>query len=63
MSVVARRSWAPEPSGRVVRVSQYLHVYVNRLRRKLAAAAPGAGIEQIIRTEPGVGYRITESDG
>ena len=43
--------------------SQYLHVYVNRLRRKLAAPAPGAGIDQVIRTEPGVGYRIVEPDG
>jgi two-component system KDP operon response regulator KdpE len=32
--------------------SQYLHVYVNRLRRKLAASA-----------EPGVGYRIAEPEG
>jgi len=43
--------------------SQYLHVYVNRLRRKLAASAPGAGIDRVIRTEPGVGYRIAEPEG
>jgi two-component system, OmpR family, KDP operon response regulator KdpE len=34
--------------------SHYLHVYVSRLRRKLAAA--GAG--ELIVAEPGVGYRV-----
>ncbi len=37
---------------------EYLHVYVNRLRRKLAAAARGSHAESLISTEPGVGYRI-----
>ena len=40
--------------------SHYVHVYVNRLRRKLAAAAPGGSIEDLIATEPGVGYRMAE---
>ena len=40
--------------------SHYVHVYVNRLRRKLAAAAPGGSIEDLIATEPGVGYRMAD---
>jgi two-component system KDP operon response regulator KdpE len=34
--------------------SHYLHVYVSRLRRKLAAA----GAAEVIVAEPGVGYRV-----
>ena len=34
--------------------SHYLHVYVSRLRRKLAAA----GAADVIVAEPGVGYRV-----
>ena len=34
--------------------SHYLHVYVSRLRRKLAAA----GAPDLIVAEPGVGYRV-----
>ncbi len=45
--------------------SAYLHVYVNRLRRKLSAAAgagagSGASIEGLIETEPGIDYRIAD---
>jgi two-component system, OmpR family, KDP operon response regulator KdpE len=40
--------------------SHYVHVYVNRLRRKLAAADPGGAVEDLIATEPGVGYRMAE---
>lgn len=40
--------------------SHYVHVYVNRLRRKLAAADPGGSIEDLIATEPGVGYRMAD---
>jgi two-component system KDP operon response regulator KdpE len=36
----------------------YLHVYVSRLRRKLAAADPSGAAGRIILTEPGVGYRV-----
>jgi two-component system KDP operon response regulator KdpE len=47
--------------------SHYVHVYVNRLRRKLAAADPTGAVEDLIATEPGVGYRMAEdavrSDG
>jgi two-component system KDP operon response regulator KdpE len=40
--------------------SHYIHVYVNRLRRKLADADPGGSVEDLIATEPGVGYRMAE---
>jgi two-component system KDP operon response regulator KdpE len=36
----------------------YLHVYVSRLRRKLAAADPTGAARRLIVAEPGVGYRI-----
>jgi two-component system, OmpR family, KDP operon response regulator KdpE len=38
----------------------YLHVYVSRLRRKLAAADPAGATRDLIVAEPGVGYRIAE---
>jgi two-component system, OmpR family, KDP operon response regulator KdpE len=38
----------------------YLHVYVSRLRRKLAAADADGSIRDLIVAEPGVGYRIGE---
>ena len=38
----------------------YLHVYVSRLRRKLADADTGGTIGDLIVAEPGVGYRIAE---
>ncbi len=42
--------------------SHYLHVYVSRLRRKLAAADPSGQVNGLIVAEPGVGYRIGEPD-
>jgi two-component system KDP operon response regulator KdpE len=39
----------------------YLHVYVSRVRRKLASADPSGVAGQLITAEPGVGYRIGES--
>jgi two-component system KDP operon response regulator KdpE len=42
--------------------STYLHVYVNRIRRKLSAAAPAASLDGLIETEPGIGYRIADHD-
>jgi len=42
--------------------SAYLHVYVNRLRRKLSAAAPASSLEGLIETEPGIGYRIGDDE-
>ncbi len=41
----------------------YLHVYVSRLRRKLAAADPAGTTRALIVAEPGVGYRIAEDPG
>jgi two-component system KDP operon response regulator KdpE len=39
--------------------AHYLHVYVSRLRRKLAAAAADqAAVDELIVAEPGVGYRV-----
>jgi two-component system KDP operon response regulator KdpE len=38
--------------------AHYLHVYVSRLRRKLASADPTASVEGLITAEPGIGYRI-----
>ena len=40
----------------------YLHVYVSRLRRKLAEADPTGGSRDLIVAEPGVGYRVREDD-
>ena len=40
----------------------YLHVYVSRLRRKLAAADPAGETRDLIVAEPGVGYRIAEAE-
>jgi two-component system, OmpR family, KDP operon response regulator KdpE len=40
--------------------SAYVHVYVNRLRRKLSAAASEDQIAGLIETEPGIGYRIAD---
>jgi two-component system KDP operon response regulator KdpE len=39
----------------------YLHVYVSRLRRKLATAAPDGSLRDLIVAEPGVGYRVGEA--
>jgi two-component system KDP operon response regulator KdpE len=41
----------------------YLHVYVSRLRRKLAAADPDGDARDLIVAEPGVGYRVREPTG
>ena len=38
--------------------AHYLHVYVSRLRRKLAAADRSGAAAGLIVVEPGVGYRI-----
>ena len=42
--------------------AHYLHVYVSRLRRKLAAADPTGASRYLIVAEPGVGYRVAEAD-
>jgi two-component system KDP operon response regulator KdpE len=43
-----------------VEEDHYLHVYVSRLRRKLAAADATGTMHDLITAEPGVGYRIRE---
>ena len=40
--------------------AHYLHVYVSRLRRKLAEADPTGTVPGLIVAEPGVGYRVRE---
>jgi two-component system KDP operon response regulator KdpE len=40
--------------------AHYLHVYVSRLRRKLAAADPSGRAASLVSAEPGVGYRVAE---
>ena len=40
--------------------SHYVHVYVNRLRRKLVAADPDLAVDELIETEPGIGYRVAD---
>ena len=42
--------------------SAYLHVYVNRLRRKLSAASPATSLGGLIETEPGIGYRVADDE-
>ena len=42
--------------------SQYLHVYVNRLRRKLAVADPTGATRDLIVAEPGIGYRVADPE-
>jgi two-component system KDP operon response regulator KdpE len=40
--------------------AHYLHVYVSRLRRKLAEADTTGTVPALIVAEPGVGYRVRE---
>jgi two-component system KDP operon response regulator KdpE len=42
--------------------SHYVHVYVNRLRRKLAEADRSGTVADLITTEPGVGYRVAKNE-
>jgi two-component system KDP operon response regulator KdpE len=42
--------------------AHYLHVYVSRLRRKLDGADPTGRASALIVAEPGIGYRIAETD-
>jgi two-component system KDP operon response regulator KdpE len=41
--------------------AHYLHVYVSRLRRKLAGADQDGTLRDLIVAEPGVGYRVAEA--
>ncbi len=36
----------------------YVYVHVSQLRKKLGAADPTGALRDLIRTEPGVGYRV-----
>jgi two-component system KDP operon response regulator KdpE len=38
--------------------NHYVHVYVSKLRRKLAAADPSGDLHDLVVAEPGVGYRV-----
>lgn len=42
--------------------SHYLHVHIAAIRRKLAAAAGGDELADLIVSEPGVGYRVRAAD-
>lgn len=45
-----------------VEEAHYLHVYVSRLRRKLAAADPSGTAAGLITAEPGIGYRVHDPE-
>jgi DNA-binding response OmpR family regulator len=49
--------WGQQYAGE----DHYLHVYVSRLRRKIAAADESGEFTDLITSEPGVGYRIREA--
>jgi two-component system KDP operon response regulator KdpE len=42
--------------------AHYVHVYVSRIRRKLAEADVDGGLSDLIVAEPGVGYRVRMPD-
>ncbi len=52
--MLLQRVWGPEYGGE----SEYLRVYINRLRQKLE---PNPAKPQLLVTEPGVGYRFAGS--
>ncbi len=52
--MLLQRVWGPEYGGE----SEYLRVYINRLRQKLE---PNPAKPQLLITEPGVGYRFAAS--
>ena len=71
LKVLLSRAGSVVTRGRLLRAvwgtgyaeeSHYLHVYVSRLRRKLAAADPSGAAAEIIVAEPGVGYRVRDPD-
>jgi two-component system KDP operon response regulator KdpE len=51
---ILRAVWGEAYQG----ADSYVYVHVSQLRRKLAAADRGGALEDLIVTEPGVGYRI-----
>jgi DNA-binding response OmpR family regulator len=42
--------------------AHYLHVYVNRVRRKLAAVDRSGTVSDLIVAEPGIGYRVRAAE-
>jgi two-component system KDP operon response regulator KdpE len=52
--MLVHQVWGPEYGDE----SHYLHVYIARLRKKLEAT----GSPRLIKTEPGVGYRLLTAD-
>lgn len=48
---ILRTIWGPKSEEQ----AQYLRVYVSNLRKKLCEHAP---LEKLIKTEPGIGYRL-----
>lgn len=48
--------------GAYTEEGHYVHVYVSRLRRKLAAADASGEAARIIVNEPGVGYRVVAAE-
>ena len=53
-----RAVWGTDYAGE----SHYLHVHVAGIRRKLAAADPDGVLAGLIVAEPGVGYRVRDSE-
>ena len=53
-----RAVWGPAYAD----ASQYLHVYVGRLRHKLADAGAGPIAERLFVTETGIGYRVADAE-
>jgi two-component system KDP operon response regulator KdpE len=53
-----RAVWGTDYAGE----SHYLHVHVAGIRRKLAAADPDGELGGLIVAEPGVGYRVRDSE-
>ena len=60
---LSRRAGSCARSGarRTKAEDSYIYVHVSQLRRKLATADPSGALDDLIVTEPGVGYRVRES--
>ena len=56
--LIMRAVWGPAYAD----ASQYLHVYVGRLRHKLADAGAGPIAERLFVTETGIGYRVADAE-
>lgn len=55
---ILRAVWGEAYQGE----DSYVYVHVSQLRRKLAAADRDGALRDLIVTEPGVGYRIRDTD-